>query len=210
MLFTDIKAAVVAYTKSEILGEGTLLETIINREYYQLVRTHKLPEFKQNRTSATMSGSSTTGLIVFGATGKLLDIDDVRFVSGGQEWMLSEIDGRVPPSPIYGKPRAYRRIGSADAGTDTSEALYLEPFDTIVELTDKCYVTWWRTPNPLSATAGSGVDTNTAFANHTLDTELIDRSCAAVFVYYKKESQAQLLLSKYAIPAQTKSSPSAQ
>lgn len=205
MTYTEVKAAVVAYAKADVPSGGkvsVVVDDCIKRAYYWIVRSRPFPEFLQNRTSATLTSSSTTGIVTFTTWGLLLDIKEVRFAVGSVEWTLDNEDGRIKPAGIEGRPKAWRKIGSTNIVTGDGDKLYIEPFSAIIEASDKCYVTWWKIPLQLAA-SGTGTISDTTPISHSIDAELVDRALAEVLIYYGKEDKAKLVLSKYIPPPQS-------
>lgn len=194
--YTDVLSQVTGFCKADVPQGGKvapIVETAIQRTYYNIIRSRPFPELLQNRTPAKLAGAATTGLVSFDIWGELLDVKQVDFSSGGIEWTLDEIDKRVTPAAVDGKPRAYRKVGSTGnaAKSGNGDRLYLDPFGAITESTDQCFISWWKLPPPFSA------GFNLSVALHSINSELVDRSIAEVLNYYGSVEKAKMILMKY-------------
>lgn len=210
MTYTEITDAVTRLVKTGAISDteiANVIDSAIQITWRELIETRKVDDFLQNRVNLTLTGIiAAKGVIKVDTYNTISTIKEIRFASGSDEWSLNEEDGRIPPAPIEGKPRAYRHIGYDVVTPANGDRIYLEPFAGITEVSDKCYVSYWKYPGLIGATpvAASGphppVFSDTAYMTVKWDTELVDKTAAYIFNYYKKTDQASFLLMKYKQP----------
>lgn len=204
MTFVELQTAVSKIVKVPLTSEvADLINIGLSLVWSDFVQTRKIDDQIKNRVNLSLTGIiAAKGEVKIGPINTVVDIKEVRFASGSDEWTLQDEEGRIPPAPIQGKPRAWRYIGNDPANTAAGDRLYIEPFAGITEVSDKLYITYWKYYSFLAATNDATHVNDTVLATTKWDTELVDRAAAYVFMEQKKLDSATLLLAKYKAPAQ--------
>lgn len=169
-----------------------LVRLALSRAYYKLVREGKILEAVISNVVIPADPLTTTKFVVL--PDDIIEIIEVEFESSlGRRWTLAEYyKERIPPAPVYGKPRAYK-LGPP-SGAEQNPTLTVEPIGGVVN-GEIIYI---------SATVGNpeAIDPDNAsfFLNNNNMQMVKDDVIQAILIFQGKLDQASLYQRLLATP----------
>lgn len=184
MTFAQAKALVIEFCKINVNDTNlvTLVSDALDIALYDVAREGAKPEFLVVNFAVSLS-AITNGMVLIPDN---LDIERVIYKnnSPARQWPLADKEGLVPPSPIWGKPRAYRQV-SADLSIPTPLRLALYPYDLAIS-PDSLLIDYYAVPVLFSAMAPG-----TTYTSSRWDNEILRRANHYVLTYQGKLEQAK-------------------
>lgn len=186
MNFADIKAEVLRRVKITTVDtvEVEVVEDLINRAFYDLVRELRPPQFLKTETELDLTNAET-GIIIQLPTDfiQLVNLYFANISTPQKRWRLDDRKEITGPAPLYGFPSTYM-VQSPAVDTDIY-GLRLYPYAEI-NIYSRAYLDYIYVPavsfedqsNPLSL---------------DWDSEIIKRACQAYLIRDNKTNIAQAM-----------------